>query len=306
MIIVGKATPIEEQLEAIKRTGVKHIEIQLVRNAIPTDLNRIKNVSDIDVVSVHTPIQQTVSGHKNDDVTVEYLGDPEQNEAMRSTCEFAQGLAEYFKHDINVVIHNGLSVEQWRFMPALLNNIIEIFGRLIQMYPNVNFFIENPSPTTFTDRKRNGYFLADVNHIIEVLNKKYPNKFAMTFDVCHMMMTEQQYLLDTIGNEKTQDSSYKHKTRYFEYDSIFDNYGDIIKNIHLNNIRLRGTTKDTHSQGFKPTERDKSILRDIFKHYNRTGCNAYITLEINEKDYILRENMRETLSVIREVLSELD
>ena len=127
----------------------------------------------------------------------------------------------------------------------------------------------------------------------------------MTFDVCHMMMTQQQYLLDTIGNEKTQDSSYKSKNKYFEYESIFNNYGSIIKNIHLNNIRLRGTTKDTHSQGFKNTEHDKEILKDIFTNYIRTDCEAYITLEINEKDYILRDNMRETIAVINEVLKEL-
>lgn len=296
MLYVSKAAPVLEELTDRLERGLNVLEIQLLFEATANDVDIVKSVSDIDIVSVHTPIIKTLN--KAYDISVEYLSNLQQFVSLNNTCWFAQEMANLFEHDVYVILHNGFSKEQYVNTPILTQHVVSVFQKLIDTYPNVRFSIENVVPVTFDDRLRNGIFLSDTYYLVDLLNRSCGEKFGITFDTCHWLITEQFYSNVAI-NEKILQNDYKFK--HFDFNRVFEKYGKYIDILHINNYRGGGSTEETHGIAFMCCSDDINTLHDIFKPYLSTGCKAYVTLDVKE------ENFTESLyaSAVKEIVNDV-
>lgn len=313
MHVVAKAAPKYAELLDRVNKGFHYLELQLLNDGIEQALDNIKRakedleekakVQGFDILSVHTPLIQPSELNSRQDISIEYLTEKTQYKSFESTLKIAQTLAESQGHTVNVVVHNGLSAEQYRFIPVLCDELAYIFDELFCTYDKVKVLIENVTPITSSDYKCNGVYVSDGAYIAEYLNKAVQkDKFALTFDTCHWIMTKNDYYNTLDASERTKLEDFE--LRDFSFDTVFKQFSNYIQNIHLNSLIGFGDINGKH--GTKLTEQDKFWLDELFDAYSKYNCKALITLEIAEENYLNTKDLTESYEIIADKLNELN
>lgn len=293
---VAKSAPEFHNIKDKLDKGFESIEIQLLSAPGKQEFDSVIS-TNTDIVSVHTPLYK--SGPYLD-IELNYLLYPDVKNDFLKTCEFAQNLAEFQNKNIFIVFHNSFSIDDYKLLPLITNELVSFFETVIKKFPSLIFLVENVVPTSRTDIKKNGCFIEDVYSIANMFYGYFPEKFGITLDTCHLAITELEYKLLTTNNEKCVEPNYFF--RNFSFDYIFKNFGHLIKNVHLNNKIGFGSTFKTHGTPFK--EGDEEIIFSFFDAYFKYNSDALICFEVREDNYLDSVNALNSLNFVKHILKD--
>ena len=295
MKIVAKSGCKLEQLEDRYNKGFRFFEIQLDREFVDETFS-LANYNHImsncwDIQSIHMPIVPD-----GEEFNLEYLGDSKYSMILFNVCKIAQACADFYKHPIIIVIHDGIPIKSLIKMPDTLNKIVSIFEIVFKYYPSVIFSIENITSFVIKNKTvkfRQNCFTENVE-IAQYLNKRLDtNRFGTTLDICHVLMTQlsMQFISDYPKWEDTK--------RDLEY-YIAENQ-NTINNVHLNNMREIGIQKMNHGASFdKDNPSDMLILDNFFDLYQKYEYSCNVTLEVDEISYLDAINAKRLKDLIEE------
>ena len=278
MKLLAKSSEKLKQLNDRKNKGFKYIELQLTSDFIKEDVDIKKYLDNIlndnwKIESIQMPIILD-----DDSIDIEYLTYPENEKIFYNCCLLAQKAAEYYNKNVTVVIHNGLSLEKYKKMPVLLNNIIDILNKALIENPNIDISIENYLP--FAVNKK-GITLTTFCFFENVELVKYLNSicirksFYTTLDICNT--------LSTIGTLELFHDIKESNKFIVDIEEYFKKNKDVINNIHLNNIKHLGVGKGNNSVNFDENNiQDMHLLEHIIELYNKYEYDCNVVLEITE------------------------
>ena len=288
MKLLSKSSIDIAQLQARKKIGAEHIELQLLDDFLAEDLNLPALVEEIYqtgciIHNVHAPLLQGIELELPDFLS----GD--KNILFHKVCSFSQLLAEKYKHPITIIIHNSISINTYKKLNNSLEVIVNFFNDCIEQYPCIQFSIENLIPVIIKEKLIIGseVFLDENVHLVHYLNHACKRPiFYTTLDTCHLFMT-----LKTLQA--------LHPIHSFELDYFFDKYKDTVNNIHLCNLKNMGYQKGDHGCAFNRTnESDMELLKELLDLYRKYKLDAYLTIEVYEEDYLRCDNLIETRKAI--------
>lgn len=279
MKIVAKSNTELQQLNDRKKKGFKYLELQLTATFLSDDFDMnkcFKNIlnHDWDILSIHMPL---IPG--GEDINLEYFSFPQYLKVFYKTCDMAQRCAEFYNHEVSIIIHSGFSIRMFNQIPGLFTFIKNLFSQCIQKYPQVTYSFENVCALNI----RNDYIafnnvVFDENaelakHFNKILNT---HKFYSTIDICHALINMKLF----------NNMSEEHKMKKFlvDLDFYFKQNKNNINNIHLNNFRNYGLDKMDHGADFSRKE-DEKLLDLILELYKKYKYSCPITLELDELDY---------------------
>ena len=310
MEIVAKSAANYSELCSRKQLGFKKIELQLLgkdKEMLQSDpmlmISQIMN-SGIDVVAIHTPLGNMSPFNE---LNLEYLSEENYRHLFLDTCAFAQSLSSLYEKKIRIIIHNGLTISQYKVMPALYDNIVKLFAdTILYRFPDLIFSLENITPIKSLAHANdelhftNGIF-ADGPEIARQLNidlgRSSDPLFTATLDTCHMLTSMR--ILEALRQVGALNPNYIAPT----IDKYVGQYYDIIDNVHLNNFKNFGVNQGEHSAPF-----DSSNNEDILflKHLlSILPDKVPLTLEINETDYTNCPNLMMTQKAIKKIMPNI-
>lgn len=275
--------------------GARKFEIQLLDNFMEKGFNLKKafdefDKKEVDVISVHSPISWNLD---NGTIYLEHLTSDYYKELFFKVCEFAQLFADYYKHPVNVIIHNSFRFENYMLIPSLLEGIIEIINLVSEQYPDIIVEIENTTPMSI-DYSINPYFCSGVLfenvEIVKYLNKNCKKAICKTvIDVCHYLTSIRVIKLTTY--------------RKFSLEDLFITHHGIVGTIHLANVKDLGVRNGEHGCGFEKTKEDINLLKEVLSYIDKYAKDADICLEISEKDYYNTPDLFKTVELIEKIKS---
>lgn len=282
MRIISKAACDYAQLIDRVNKGFYHIELQLTgsfcENSNPKDYINLLN-PDWDIQHVHMPFIP-----KSTDFPFEYIGDDECGNVFINACRLCQMFAEYYEHDVTLVMHTSVPLEHFQFLPRALYDIEQTLIEAMVTAPNVIFSVENGA--LYSSRKRDLFInpcsFDENTQWATYFNQKFKTtRFKTTLDICHALMSMK--MMSIFDNNKT-----KHLIKDIEW--FFEKNKDLINNIHLNNIHSFGLIGD-HSEPFiESNDNDMKILDTVFSLIKQYNLDCNITIEVDETDYTDAEN----------------
>jgi hypothetical protein len=299
MKILAKSAPIKEQILDKIDKGCDGIEIQLLKDFFEEEYNanyffeKIKNIENLDVKVVHLPFCESK------EFNLEFFEMHNYKKTFLKAVKLSQLLADFYKHNIIIVIHNGFKLEQYLKIPSLLYYIEELFDECLLRYPNVEYAFENILPFVLNkDRdpsSRNGFLYDNVDLAIYFNRRFSTNVFGTVVDTCHFMITER--IFKSVFSEK-----YSDVVENISLEKIFEKNKDIIKLFHLANAKNLGYDFKEHGCSFKENNEDNEFLNNFFKLYEKYVDDAYITLEIIEDNYLDSKGYLETKNCIQKFI----
>lgn len=290
MIITAKSTPDIEIDDKINR-GFNNIEIQLVKERIDNN-DYFDSISrGANIVSVHTPLLDKI------DVEVNHIFNETYYNMFYDTCIIAQKYAEYYKHDIIVILHNGLSRSNWIDNYILIEKLAKMFKEIINIFPNLKFAIENTTPYSNSIASE-GTEVEDAAYVAKQMNKILnTNKFGVVIDICHLMMTR-RYKKACLGD-------YPELLNLKSFEDSFKESNGLLFVMHLNNCANMGCKNDHGIPFDESNEEDMKVLQDVITQYLKYGNNAIISLEVREDDYFNCVNVVKTYKALEKTLNKL-
>lgn len=300
MDLVAKSIINREEIQHKVNLGFKKLEIQLYGESfVNGDLDEFVDISvsdEYDIVNVHMPLNVELLG----DFNLEYLTNSFAYEIFMKACRYSQMIADYYNHDINIIIHNGFDMKKYQLLPILLDKLVEIFDYALDIFPSINFSIENITPFYFSKESNRfitfGGFLYENVELANYLNEKCIRpSFYTTLDTCHALLS-----LKTIELFKNEDFYIEESLEcFFKENSMTCN------NIHLCNLTNWGYGFLEHGSAFNMNNpKDMEVLFNIFKYYEKYTPNATITLEVCEENYLNCINVKLTRDAILKIIGK--
>ena len=290
MRILVKSAPKTNNFLAKVKNKTNLIEVQIISWFTDEQMVKDSMRQDIDIINVHTPLLENGEGQLTDGVNLDEFRSPFTYKVLVDTCIYAEKLAEYYNHDIRVIVHNGWSIADWQ-KSGQIDNLAKMFKGIIENYPHLNFAIENITPIGRHGFKT-GCWPEDAAYVAAELNKKLKTKkFTTVIDICHLLMTN--YVI-----EQSVKSSTRIHTRTI--DELFKQSNGLCSVIHLNN-KIGDGMEGNHGTPFTNSEEDKALLTEILTAYAKYTPNADIVIEVKEDDYLNCVNCYETIETLQNV-----
>ena len=297
MKLIAKSSCDINQLTDRMDKNLIDIEIQLMEDFFDQN-NDISKYTHImsggwDIRHIHAPF---IPGGA--DLPVEYVGDSSVAAVFLKMCKLAQMCAEYYNHDVIVVVHTGTPLSVLLHMPEALIAIEEVVGLALTNYPNIIFSIENGA--LYSVKHESIHIskcaLFENVELAKYFNRRFQtNRFGTTIDICHILMSIK--VVNMVGVDPWAQSSIAAIDRFFRQNQ------DVLNNIHLNNIKNLGLSHD-HGQTFKQRSRkDMELLHNILDIYKKYECLCDITMEISEKDYTNAVNVKKLKKAVEKYMS---
>lgn len=298
MEILAKSLINKKQLDAKIKDGTNKIEIQLLEDFIDENIS-IRELfqetlkSNVVIYNVHAPLTN------EEDFNLEYFSQDLIKKIFLKCCELSQEYAYQYNREINIIVHNSFTLQMYKSIPLLLNEIISIFEKVIIKYPDVIISFENIIPFSL---KKNFYgragFLKEnvdlANYFNNICSKPI---FGTTLDICHALTTLKCF--EMFKGEPMYDK-YNLNMEYF-----FMANKDTINNIHLCNLKNIGLGYMEHGTSFDISEfSDFKILHHVIELYRKYEYNALMTLEVIEENYLNCKNFRKTKESLEYILQE--
>lgn len=283
MKILAKSAPLGIQILDKVKKGCDGIEIQLLETFFQDsftvdDCFKIITETNAIVYTLHIPI---VNGK---DTNLENFSYPLYEYMFLKACELSSKLANHYKHNITMVIHNGFSLEQYQTMPLTFEYITNLLKRAFDKYNNIEFAFENILPFVISENKlpttRNGFLYDNVDVANYFNNLFNTNRFGTVLDTCHFMCTHKIF---TKMQEIDKNQSYNE----FTLEDFIKANKDTIKIYHLTNIKNLGFGPKEHGTPFTDSKEDIDFLNNFFDlHKKYVNTDPYLTLEIREDNFL--------------------
>ena len=293
MRVLVKSAPKTNNFLAKINHGTNLIEVQLTEWFTTDEMLKESMREDMDIINVHTPLLENKDDQLTDGVNLDEFVSPFTRMVLLDSCNYAEQLALYYKHDIKMIVHNSWSRQDWE-KSQLVGQLAEFFAGVIEKYPHLTFAIENITPLTKFGF-RSGCFPEDAAFLAKQLNKKLKTKkFSTVIDICHLLMTN--YTIETVA----PDSEHVRPLCLFE---MFEQSDNMCSVIHLNNKIDNGMGKN-HGTPFTDSKADIVLLQEILENYQTYAHDADIVVEVKEDDYLNCVNCRQTIKTL-EVANKL-
>lgn len=296
MKILAKSAPVGYEINDKVSKGCDGIEIQLLVDFLKEDVparqffDEIIKVNNMDVCVVHMPLLN------GENVNLELFTYPIYGNAFLKAAELCQLLADYYGHKIVMIIHNGFTLEQYLHMPVLFGCVINNYLKnSIENYKDIEYAFENILPIVLSKNRfpltRNGFAFDNVDLAI-YLNKIFDtNVFGTVIDTCHYIVSEK--IVKSVFAE-----DYPDVLNDFCLEEFFRRNNGFVKVFHLANVISLGFDKNQHGCGFDENVEDIEFLNRFFELYYKYADNAFVTLEVYEKDYSDSQNYLLTKHIV--------
>lgn len=297
--VLAKISVNKEQLKHKLSLGFNMFEVQLLTKDDYKNTDIIGSYEDMTIVGVHTPL---IDGR---DLSLEEITDNAESYNMFiGTCLFAQKAANYYDRRVYVVIHNSLSCMQYKKLQPLARSISFILKYVSEAYPDIDICIENVSPIDADNEFRNSCNILDVYNTAAYFNNLLGhNLMYVCFDTCHHMMFKKHLdLLDSCTERELDSNCTKF---YVTYSQIFTECKNLLKVVHLSNLKDYGLCPETHGTAFEDSEKDMKLLTEISEAYLTSGSYAWLALEVREDDYMNVRNLPVTYKNLNKVFNNI-
>ena len=279
--------------ELAARTNLVHdgCEIQLLNDFVKNPKSTEEYLDEIDghitnIKLIHSPLC-TDKNIQLDAINIEDLISSRVTKVFQRVCELADCIGKENKLSIGVILHTGISMFDLNTNKTLDNYLIDLFNKILNLYPNIYLLIENVIPVTNRDLMyfRNGA-LPNYIEVIEHFKKvtMYPNKIGGVLDTCHAITTIK--MAQGCGKQLNL-------TDYFKRP-------ELINLIHLSDVKNLGLYPKEHGIGFSPDR--EFMLKLLLDLYKSNDLNCPITIEIAEEDYFDCKNYRHNRELLNKLL----
>ena len=295
MNIIGKSRITQGQLIS-KRDICKNLEIQLYDEfqsffSLDNLYQEIVSTEDIDVKNLHVPIL------RHEDINLEYISNKTFRNYILNSFVLAQRLAEYYKHNIKIILHSGFSYTQYQKFPILYDEVINFLESALTKYPNVDICIENLIPFIIENngiQSKNGFLYDNVELVKHFRSYFNTDRFYTVLDTCHLLVT-----IEIIS--RVFSPTYTDMMRDIDIESYFIENKDVIGLLHLSDVEELGYLPKQHGIKFQGHRLHKMYqFIDLYLKYNMS-CD--ITLEIQEEDYEKSEAFKENYTDLTSYLN---
>lgn len=298
MRVIGKTSLNDIEIKSKIEKGIKTFELHLGSNFLDTDktIEYIKKY-DIDITSIHSFILD--NGRY---FPLHYVCHPIYRQMLKILLKDCQKIAEYEKHDIKVIIHQELGLDEWENIKSMTTEIIDFLREILTDNKNIIISLENISPVDKNNIMRSGFKMHDLCQIVknlrEILNT---DRIGITFDTTHYEISKK---FTNIINNIYYFSEYSLMPITEKYFGFLENEENakLINNIHLAKCLGLGVISGEH--GVCLNEKDKPWIYDIIFLLKKYNCNPDICLEVNENDYKNPVDLEKSYKIIMSVIEE--
>lgn len=302
MKVICKCITDAEQLKSTCKI-CKFIELQLYNEFNEsTSLETIKavfvrvisNIGDAKIVTVHGPITDECA-------SIEHVASPDRCSVVKATVFLANMFSEHYDNRVGVVLHNEVPSKYMEWFPEIYNDIRLNVKMWSDIYPNLDFYIENVVPFRTTKDKSTfcyhpGGTFDDNVKLVESLRRDVTNCNIYTLlDTAHAMITMH-----------AEERMFHNENIIIPGQTIRDymvRYKDTIKYMHLADGISLGLRPNQHGVSFN--EYRHNILENILELYKELGFTCDICLEVTESDYLARDNFKDDYKDVCNICKQL-
>lgn len=191
--------------------------------------------------------------------------------------------------------HNNFTRE---YIDTILNeakeDLIIINNYIKEHYPNTIFVVENmPNMAYSANNEPYSWYFGQKEDLANFITTLNLENIKTCLDICHLTTTMRVDKMHNPFIEKTLSDYIKA-------------YSSSLKLVHLNNCVNLGEITPYHSQPFNAdSQNDLELLEEFFKGIDSNNIDCFITLEINETDYLTQTNCDKTITCVKKVLESL-
>lgn len=289
-MILGKSIICEKELQSRIDNNIP-LEIQLYddfdRYTVDDLWHRLEKMEGIDIHHIHAPLRKDIK-ICIDDIDIGICG-----RDIKNTIELAGIISEKLQRKITVVIHLNDDSKHILNNPQKFKLIISLFENFINKYPRVDYAFENV--TLFDEGKLFTNLYNESLSLVNELNDYFGNVrnyFGTVLDTCHAKTTVRMLEKLLQGTD----------LKYHNLEDYFRENKDVVKLIHLSDVKNLGLRREEHGIAFETVEDMKECV-DLYKKFNYT-CN--IVLEIQEQDYIEAPNLMRNFQMVLDLFGGKD
>ena len=306
MKILAKSAFNEEQLNAKVACHAEGIEIQLLSELINGKVGRYHTAEEVfdldklkkyDIYCVHAPI---LSLYGLSDVNLEDMVDFEDFVLLDQVFNIANAIGEYHNRRTIIIVHSELYREKMIGLGDTWKRVLNSVGCLLLKYPYTELAIENITPIRNAHKApvylSNNYKFDNVVMAKELRKQLNTDRVGTVLDICHARITD-KYMTEIykiLGDEPED----------YSLDNYFKENKDVIKLIHLADMKGCGYGKGQHGTPFEETEESLNALNTFIDLYTKYNYSCLVTLEVAETDFIKNQGFRESNRLLLQELSK--
>lgn len=301
----------KKQLLCSVKKGLSFLEFHTNIEDFSSDIDfkEIKSILDnhnVNCHAIHAPIADIYGRKESISIGTFYKDQRKDNIELFKKCI---QLANYLCNTSNpiVVAHIGTGYSlsdkhNNKHSKKFIDNILEqgkedltLINQYIKdHYPNTLFVVENmPAMCYGADNQPYSWYFGQREDLPKFINSLKLSNIGTCLDICHLTTTMR---IDKMYNPYTS----KTLTDYIK------EYTSSLKLVHLNNCVNLGEITPYHSQPFnKNSVEDVILLKEFFNAIINFDIDCFISLEINEIDYLQQPNSTLTIDCVNYVLKQL-
>ena len=306
MKILAKSAFNEEQLNAKVASNAEGIEIQLLSELINGKVGRyhtaeevfdIKKLKKFDIYCVHAPI---LSFYGLSDVNLEDMVDFEDFVLLDQVFNIANTIGKYHNRKTIIIVHSELYREKMIGLGDTWKRVLNSVGCLLLKYPFTELAIENITPVRNAHQTplylSNNFKFDNIVMAKELRKQLNTDRVGTVLDICHARITD-KYMTEIykiLGDEPED----------YSLDNFFKENKDVIKLIHLADMKGCGFGKRQHGTPFEETEESMKALNTFIDLYKKYDYSCLVTLEVAETDFIASQGFRESNRLLLQELEK--
>lgn len=285
------------QLDVKKNIGCDGIEIQLLSELIDGRVGRYKSMEDVfnmedfnnyNITVVHAPI---LSFYGLSDVTLEDFVDDDII-FLEQVFKIAEFFGAKDNKMIPIVIHSETTVQLMESIGDTWNRVTSYLGYLLFKYPHTEVLIENVTPNRGTIDNLilcNNFKFDNVEMAKRLRIELNTDRIGTVLDTCHAKISKiyMDAFNQLMPEKEPEDLS---------MDNYFWQNKDVCKLIHFADMKDSGYGKGKH--GTKLCNDNKDFVEEIISLYNKYNYTCPITLEVEEQDFKISPNYKESKEMI--------
>lgn len=306
MKILAKSAFNEEQLNAKVASNAEGIEIQLLSELINGKVGRyhtaeevfdINKLKKFDIYCVHAPI---LSFYGLSDVNLEDMVDFEDFVLLDQVFNIANTIGKYHNRKTIIIVHSELYREKMIGLGDTWKRVLNSVGCLLLKYPFTELAIENITPVRNAHKTplylSNNFKFDNIVMAKELRKQLNTDRVGTVLDICHARITD-KYMTEIykiLGDEPED----------YSLDNFFKENKDVIKLIHLADMKGSGYGKGQHGTPFEETEESMKALNTFIDLYKKYDYSCLVTLEVAETDFIASQGFRESNRLLLQELEK--
>ena len=306
MKILAKSAFTDEQLNAKVACNADGIEIQLLSELINGKVGRYHTAEEVfdmdklktyDIYCVHAPI---LSFYGLSDVNLEDMVDFEDFVLLDQVFNIANTIGEYHNRKTIIIVHSELYREKMIGLGDTWKRVLNSVGCLLLKYPYTERAIENITPVRNAHQKplylSNNYKFDNVVMAKELRKQLHTDRVGTVLDICHARITDKYMneIYKILGDEPED----------YSLNNFFKENKDVIKLIHLADMKGTGFGKGQHGTPFEETEESLTALNTFIDLYKKYDYSCLVTLEVSETDFIASQGFRESNRLLLQELEK--